>query len=261
MIGIKFALKRFLKNVKSVFITILQWLIGLPGRFWSWIKRYRKPIIATLLVIVTAFSVWQGSAFVVHLIRRPQIAEGNLFDKDVMQLFWLENLQKPQGVVSEDFSCKIEKDRKLFDKRGTYEYVCYTEHSLVDTYALYVQSFLLQHNKEKYTMATPRYGVPSLYYNPLSFTILTTELCGVILYDGREKYELKEGDVLESVTYEVCYSDVFGKVWDDIFFCDCLRYARDLKVQCSNIANENGYYKTTITARLSQSAKLSIKFE
>ena len=233
MISAKFTLNRFFKKVKSVFITILQWLIGLPGRVWSWIKRYKKPIIISIVSVFTVVAILFATSYVPYKKYAPTFPSGNIFDDDFKAYFLCDWLEKPSDVVSE----KIEKN----------SYTCYTNNPLTDYFLLIVNNFKNGH-KNKYVLG--RHGESFHIYD---FRVWDDEYLvnPRVLY---EQYQVGVGDnAYQAYKLELLYTNTFIKAFHfdlgGIGWVRRANWVRSVRITAGIEPCQNGLYETRITFR------------
>ena len=231
MISAKFTSNRFFKKVKSVFITILHWLIGLPGRFWSWIKRYKKPIIISIVSVFTVVAILFATSYVPYKKYAPTFPSGNIFDDDFKAYFLCDWLEKPSDVVNE----KIEKN----------SYTCYTNSPLTDYFLSIVNNFKNGH-KIKYVL-----GRRGDLFNTYNFNVCDDEylLNQWALY---EPYQVGVGDnAYQSYKLELLYTNTFIKAFHfdlgGIGWVRRANWVRSVRITAGIEPCQNGLYETRIT--------------
>ena len=241
-----FAFNNFMRKVKGFFVSIGKGVVNALKNVWLFLRRHKVAVISVVLSIVIVVSGLIGVKRYLHSARKPNVIHGNVFDEPVMELFWLEDLQKPQGVVLEEYACyisNIEKNgRQTKDKRGWYEYVCYTTESLSTDYVQYVKNYILQNVGEKYLTVTPQDSESMKIYGSLP-----TVGEGLMTFDNERLNGTEFPTEFEVVTYSVYYSNIAKTKRNLINGKHCvLVYCRDVVVESNNVADENGYYKTKI---------------
>ena len=247
-----FAFKNFISKVKDFFVSIGKGIVNALKNVWLFLRRHKVAVISVVLSIVIVVSGVVGIKCYLHFVRKPNVIQGNVFDEPVMELFWLEDLQKPQGVVLEEYEChisNIEKNgRQTKDKRGLYEYVCYTTESLSIDYVQYVKNYILQNVGEKYLTVTPQDSESMKIFGSLP-----TAGEGLMTFDYERLNGTEFPTEFEVVKYSVYYSNIAKIKRNLINGKHCvLAYCRYVEVESNNVADENGYYKTKIRLVVTQ---------
>ena len=247
-----FAFKNFISKVKDFFVSIGKGVLGAFKKLWSFICLHKVAFISVGLSIIIVVSGLVGVKHCLHSIRKPKVIQGNVFDKSVMEAFWLEDLQKPQGAVLEEYECyisNIEKNgRQTKDMRGWYEYVCYTTQSLSTDYVQYVKNYILANAGDKYLTVTPQDSESMKIFGSLP-----TVGEGLMTFDYVKLNGTEFPTEFEVVTYSVYYSNIAKTKINLINGKHCvLSYDRYVCVESNNVADENGYYKTKIRLVVTQ---------
>ena len=247
-----FAFNNFMRKVKDFFTSIGKGIVNAFKNVWLFLRRHKIAVISVILSIVIVVGGLVGVKHYLHFLRKPNVIQGNVFDEPVMELFWLEDLQKPQGVVLEEYEChisNIEKNgRQTKDKRGLYEYVCYTTESLSTDYVQYVKNYILQNVGEKYLTVTPQDSESMKIFGSLP-----TAGEGLMTFDYERLNGTEFPTEFEVVKYSVYYSNIAKIKRNLINGKHCvLAYCRYVEVESNNVADENGYYKTKIRLVVTQ---------
>ena len=198
------------------------------------INNYKK-LIACIVAVIIFFV---GVAITCVEIRKPNLAEGNLFDKNVMKLFWCEWLERPEGVQDEVFTVT---DSDYGGGTRTYRYTCYTAEYEGERYIESIKGEFIRLNGNSFITGFINEG--DLFYSNYM--------------DDSSNGSLSQDD--GKLLYEVVYTKYLNRKlewWVMPYIELYAMYPRYLTVTASEENEESKGCKITLEMRVSKNEKL-----